>query len=113
MARRKPIVIQRRNEAKEWVPVQGHEAAAQAAYDEFMARMADLKAWALREYTEWSTDFKARIDAEVRVWFQDFRDTLTDDQAVQLFNKIYNHEQATVFAQPVHGRRGGLARHPH
>lgn len=83
--------------------MQGHEGAAQAAYDEFMARLADLKAWALREYTDWSTDFKARIDAEVHAWFEDFQDTLSDDQAVQLFNKIYNHEQAAVSTQAVHG----------
>lgn len=85
--------------------MQGHEAAAQAAYDEFTARMIDLKAWALREYTEWSSDFKIRIDGKVQSWFEDFRNNLSDDQAVKLFNKIYNHEQATVFNKAVHGIR--------
>lgn len=83
----------------------GHETAAMAAYEEFSRRLDELKAWALENYSRWYGEFTSRTEAEVQAWFQDFRDTLSDDQAVQLFNKIYNHEQAVVNSAEVHGIR--------
>lgn len=85
--------------------MQGHDTAAQTAYENFTRRLDEMKAWALDNYGSWYNSFTASAETEVRAWFQDFQDTLSDDQAVHLFNKIYNHEQAVVGTAEVHGIR--------
>lgn len=89
------------------VTMSGHTMDAQETYDAFLADLNTFKEGTYEAVGEWFTPFKAGVESEINAWFEDYTSTLGPDEAVQLFNKLYNHEQATVATKEagVHGIR--------
>lgn len=101
-----------------------HTGAAQLSYDEFVAALNDHESDALADYQgyenrlntfetnvynmfgEWFGGIQTDLETTINEWFQDYTSTLGPDEAIQLFNKLYNHEQLHVTEpEGVHGIR--------
>lgn len=83
----------------------GNEGAARASLARYNALLEEFRQLFVAQQLGWSQNFQAEWAQTLTDWFQDFRNTLTEEQAVQLFNKIYDHENTHIFSAAAHGIR--------
>lgn len=58
------------------------------------------------DFEKWYKPFKQNTETDVRVWFANLKNTLDDNQAANLYNKIDSHENNTLTSSGgVHGLR--------
>lgn len=53
----------------------------------------------------WYDHFTTTTEADILEWFEALQDTIDENAAVNLFNKIDHHEKLSVYKNPVHGMR--------
>lgn len=87
--------------------MEGNEDAARQSYEEYVAQLRRFEDWFTSQSQQWFGSFSTDFENRVNAWLEDFIDTLGDDQAIGLFNKIDRHERLNISASAdgVHGIR--------